>query len=128
MLDQLQSLKWVHQNIAAFGGDPDNDHYGSVSRFVFCACAGGLSLAKGLFHKAIGHSGGILGSNRGVSLAMAEANGTKLVSQLGAGSIEDLRVMPAEELLAKAGKFNPPYSPVLDGYFLPTNIGIILCR
>ena len=123
LLDQLQSLKWVHQNIAAFGGDPDNvtimgQSAGSFSVHALVASP----LAKGLFHKAIGHSGGILGSNRGVSLAMAEANGTKLVSQLGAGSIEDLRVMPAEELLAKAGKFNPPYSPVLDGYFLPTNI------
>ena len=60
-MDQMMALKWVHENIAAFGGDPDN-----VTIFGQSAGAGSvMSLVTSpycqkekLFHKAIMQSGG----------------------------------------------------------------------
>ncbi|MEL6660136.1 MAG: carboxylesterase family protein, partial [Bacteroidota bacterium] len=53
-LDQLEALKWVQENIASFGGDPDNvtifgNSAGGTSVATLCASP----LSKGLFHKAI---------------------------------------------------------------------------
>ena len=59
ILDQIQSLKWIKENIAQFGGDPDN-----VTIFGQSAGAGSVRtlcespLARGLFHKAVIMSGG----------------------------------------------------------------------
>ena len=57
-LDIMQSLKWVQENISAFGGDPDNvtifgESAGGHNVFALLASP----LSKGLFHRAISQSG-----------------------------------------------------------------------
>ncbi|SOE21437.1 para-nitrobenzyl esterase [Spirosomataceae bacterium TFI 002] len=124
LLDQIQGLKWIQKNIDAFGGDPNNVTIIGQSAGSFSVQALVASpLAKGLFNKAIGHSGGLLGTARGVSLADAEATGNEIVEKIDAGNISQLRELSAEELFNKYKKAGSArMAPVLDGYVLPSNL------
>lgn len=120
LMDQVAALKWVNKNIAAFGGDPGNvtiagQSAGSMS--VNCMVA--TPLNKGLFQKAIAQSGASF-SNNNVSLARAEEEGTKIMQSLNAASVNDMRALPAEELMKKAPQ--GLRGPIIDGYVLPDAI------
>jgi para-nitrobenzyl esterase len=78
-------------------------------------------LAKGLVHGAIGESGAFFtlpgGGLATLTLAAAEAQGTKLAEGLGAADIAALRAKPWEEILK--GAKGPWFSPIVDGYVFP---------
>ena len=119
LLDQVAALKWVRKNIAKFGGDPANvtiagQSAGSMS--VNCLVAS--PLAKGLFQKAIAESGGSF-TNGNATLQRGEEDGEKVMKQFHVSTINELRALPAEELLKKAEGFR---GPVIDGYVLPDAI------
>jgi para-nitrobenzyl esterase len=106
--DQIEALHWVARNIEAFGGDPGNVTIFGQSAGAMSVCQLLASpLSKGLFHRAIGQSGGFFFPMRMLGRASsggppAEELGHAFAERIGASSLEALRAMPAQSLVAAA--------------------------
>ena len=120
--DQVAALKWVHDNIAQFGGDPDNitvlgQSAGAASiKNLVCS-----PLSKGLIKNAVIQSGGGIGAfgNSENGQKQAEATGKSFMDKFGYNSLKAMRAVPAEQLLEifKAEGMNL-YRPHIDGLLL----------
>src|SRR5580700_6147160 len=122
LMDQIAALEWIQRNIAVFGGDPKcvtiaGQSSGSISVSILMSSP----LAKGLFQRAIGESGGLfepLQLGPKFLLANAERDGEKYAASLGAPSLKELRRLPASQL---TGNANGICHPVIEPYLLPVS-------
>lgn len=131
LLDQAMALKWVKENIAAFGGNPDQitiagESAGSISVSYQMASP----LSKHLIAGAIGESGaGIPPTLFPVSLAEAEKEGKAFLESYGIKSIADLRKLPTRdiyEMYNDSKRFGFPM--VIDGYFLEKPVAEVFMK
>jgi para-nitrobenzyl esterase len=121
-LDQILALKWVRENIAEFGGDPENvtifgESGGGAKVSVLLA----VPAARGLFQKAIVQSGSALTMSTSEK-ASDVTNGFCTRLGLKPSEMGKLSALPMAELSAKAQEFLGPgfrLGPVVDGRSLP---------
>ena len=119
LMDQLMGLKWIHENIAAFGGDPDN-----VT--IFGESAGGASVtllplvegAHAYFKRIIAQSGS-------PALTRSQEEGiictNEVMDILGCKTVADLKKLDAETLVNATAVISLRIWPERDGIFLPAN-------
>lgn len=131
IMDQIQALRWIRENISAFGGNPDNIT-------VFGQSGGGRStqalccspLSKGLLqHAAIHSAGGVLTGLGRIGRRLLEERGAKFFSMFDLRTLAQIRALPWERLLEmfleytrETGSIFNGFNICSDGWVLPESM------
>ncbi len=128
-MDIIAALRWVKENIAAFGGDPDRvTIYGQSAGAAEVSIMMASEAARGLFHRAIGGSGGRF--NGGImtapmaDFASAEKAGEEFLEKLGARTLEEMRDLPADSFYSGRGQ----WGPIIDGRLLSRSVDAVFAN
>ena len=119
LMDQIEALEWVRDNVAAFGGDPDNVTIAGESAGAACVTALCVSPeAKGLFRRAIAESSTVTAPQPQHSfrtLPEALKTGRETMERFHVSSLAELRALPAEQLVTAA---DTNHHLTVDGFLL----------
>jgi para-nitrobenzyl esterase len=131
LLDQIAALQWVRENIAVFGGDPDNvTIFGESAGGASVGCLLALPGARGLFHKAIPQSGAAHIS-KSLEKAVLISENLLDILRLNPENIDALKAIPPDRLIKTADELalrgqttvreigGMPLQPIVDGKVLP---------
>ena len=124
LMDQVMALKWVHENIAAFGGDPDNvTIWGESAGAGCCTMLPLVDGAQKYFKRVIAQSGTV-GQTRSAEEAIRFTD--ELMKELGCKTVADLQKVSDEELVETWGRLYGLFqvlgirtAPERDGKILP---------
>ncbi len=99
LYDQMIAIRWVKDNISAFGGDPENmtimgQSAGAASVQMLCQSP----LTEGLFQKAVMSSGCGLGGMLSGGEEKSTAAWVELMNRCGCKTLEEFRALPPKEL------------------------------
>ena len=127
-MDVIAALRWVRDNIAAFGGDRSCvTIYGQSAGAAEASIMMASPEARGLFHRAIGASGGRFDGGLGAPMpdrATAERAGAGFIDSLGAKTVEAMRDLPADTLYGPRGL----WGPIVDGTILPRSVDAVFAK